>query len=83
MYKIKLDNNAKKILDKIDYKITKRIFNKIESLGIEPRPFGSIKLKGENAYRIRLGNYRILYEIEDKKKEIIVYHIAHRKDVYR
>jgi mRNA interferase RelE/StbE len=68
LYKIKIDDNAKKDLDKIDYQITKRILNTIKSLENEPRPYGSIKLKGENAYRVRMGNYRILYEIEDKKR---------------
>ena len=83
MYKIKLDNNARKDLDKIEFDIAKRIIDKIKLLENEPRPFGSIKLKGENAYRIRMGNFRILFEIDDKIKEITVYNIAHRKDVYR
>lgn len=83
MYNIKLDANAKKDLDKIDYQIVKRIFRKIKSLENEPRAYGSIKLKGENAYRVRLGDYRILYEIEDKQKIVTIYNIAHRKDVYR
>ncbi len=72
MYRIKLDNNARKELDKIDFEITKRIIDRIKSLENEPRPFGSIKLKGENAYRIRMGNYKILFEIDDKLKEITV-----------
>jgi len=83
LYKIKLDNNARKDLDKIEFDIAKRIIDKIKLLENEPRPFGSIKLKGENAYRIRMGNFRILFEIDDKIKEITVYNIAHRKDVYR
>ena len=83
MYKIKLDNNARKDLDRIDYQFVKRIFDKLKSLENEPRQVGCIKLKGENAFRIRSGSYRILYDIDDSKKEVTVYNIAHRKDVYR
>lgn len=43
----------------------------------------NIKLKGYNTYRLRIGDYRKLYQIEDKKKEVTVYNIAHRKDAYR
>ena len=44
---------------------------------------GCIKLQDENAYRIRVGDYRILYEINEEEREVLVYRIAHRKDVYR
>jgi mRNA interferase RelE/StbE len=49
----------------------------------EPRPIGCIKLKDKNGYRIRIGDYRILYEIDDAVKEVSVYKIAHRKEAYR
>jgi mRNA interferase RelE/StbE len=49
----------------------------------EPRPTGCINLKDKNGYRIRIGNYRILYEIDDLGKVVSVFKIAHRKEAYR
>jgi mRNA interferase RelE/StbE len=51
-------------------------------LEINPRPFGYIKLKGRDAYRIRVGNYRIIYEIEDKILKVTVIDSGNRKDIY-
>ncbi|MFC1808186.1 type II toxin-antitoxin system RelE/ParE family toxin, partial [Candidatus Omnitrophota bacterium] len=59
------------------------IKNKILSLSSKPRPFGSLKLTNENGYRIRVGTFRILYRVDDSSKEVIIYRIKHRKDVYR
>lgn len=61
-----------------------RITEKILSLASDPRPYGCIKLAGSiNEYRIRIGNYRVLYTIEDDIVTLYVIKIAHRKDVYR
>ena len=53
------------------------------SLGSTPRPPGCKILKGSDKWRIRIGNYRVIYEIEDDTKAVIVIKIAHRSDVYR
>jgi mRNA interferase RelE/StbE len=63
-----------------DYYLIK---TKIQSLVTHPRPNGSIKLKGRNAYRVRQGDYRIIYEIRDKALLIIVVTVGHRKEIYR
>ena len=56
----------------------------MDELCFAPRPIGSVKLEGEeNLWRIRVGDYRIVYTIEDKKLIVLVVRIAHRKDVYR
>ena len=83
MYKVKLSNKAVKELDKIDFQIVKKLFDKMKNLENNPMPVGSIKLKGENADRIRLGNYRIIYEVIEHSKQVLIYKVAHRKDVYR
>jgi mRNA interferase RelE/StbE len=83
MYEISISNVVKKQLDKIDFTSAKRITTKLLELEKTPRPTGCIKLKGENGYRMRIGNYRVLYEINDKSKEIIIYKVAHRKEAYR
>lgn len=83
MYNVKISNHAIKQLDKIEYKIADKILESIVHLKQNPRPVGSIKLKGENSYRIRKGNYRILFDIDDKRKEVLIYYVGHRKDTYR
>jgi mRNA interferase RelE/StbE len=81
-YEIYFENYALKQLKQIDKEMIKIIKEGITSLSENPRPFGYIKLKGIDAYRIRIGNYRIIYEIEDNMLIIKVIAIAHRKDVY-
>ena len=83
MYKVRVERNAQKNLSKIPEPYYSKIKGAILLLGKEPRPAGYIKLKGRNAYRIRKGDYRIIYEIEDDKLIITVIAIGHRKDVYR
>jgi len=52
-------------------------------LADNPRPSGCSKLVGREGWKIRVGNYRVIYEINDQAKEVIVLHIGHRRDVYR
>ena len=61
----------------------RKILATIESLSEEPRPSGAERLSGQDRYRIRQGNYRIIYEINDKEVVVIVVKVGHRKDVYR
>lgn len=49
----------------------------------EPRPLGTKKLKGKNAYRIRIGDYRVIYTLSEKAKEIVIESVGHRRDIYR
>ncbi len=62
--------------------IANPIFDAIAELAFEPRPRGYKKLKGRSGYRIRVGDYRIIYEIIDKELIIDVIAIGHRKDIY-
>ncbi len=83
MYKIYIEKVALKSLTKIDHQHQTRLINSIRELAKEPRPKNSKKLKGRNAFRIRIGNYRIIYEIEHEKLTILVVSIGHRKNIYR
>lgn len=83
MYNILLKPKAVKDLNKIDKIYFSRIQKKIKLLGENPRTIGAIKLTNEEIYRVRVGNYRIIYEIFDKEKNIIISRIRHRKDVYK
>ncbi len=82
-YKIEFKKTAVKELKSIPDKDIKKIITKIKLLEENPRPNGCIKLTGKEQYRIRQGNYRILYSIEDDRLIIFVVKIAHRKNVYK
>jgi mRNA interferase RelE/StbE len=73
---------AQKDLDKLEAPVFARILKKIRSLSEDARPPGCLKLTEEDGYRIRTGDYRILYRIDDALKRIYIYRIKHRKDVY-
>jgi mRNA interferase RelE/StbE len=60
-----------------------RILERIDALRDDPLPLGSVKLSGKEYYRVRQGNYRIIYEVQDKQLVIIVIKVGHRRDVYR
>jgi mRNA interferase RelE/StbE len=82
-YKVLLTRHAEKQLDKIEATAIRPILEAIQSLTNDPRPNGCKKLKGRNGYRVRVGNYRIIYEIFDSVLIIEVIAIGHRKDIYR
>ena len=81
-YKIEIKKSAVKELESIPSNDLKRILSKIESLAENPRPIGSLKLSGDDRYRIRQGNYRILYTIQDDILTIYIVKVRHRKDAY-
>ena len=82
-YTIYIERYAQKQIMKLDKRAIPLIKSAIAGLADNPRKRGSIKLKGEEAYRIKVGNYRIIYEIDDKKVTVIVVAVGHRKDVYK
>ena len=82
-YKIEFKKSAVKELHSIPDKDIHKIIRKIKSLKENPRPDGCVKLTGKEQYRIRQGNYRILYSIEDDRLVIFVVKIGHRKNIYR
>ena len=82
-YKLFIEKAALKELSRIPSKEQSRIITSIENLTEVPRPPGVKKLTGREAWRIRIGNYRIIYEIQDDKLVVLIVHIGHRKDIYR
>ncbi len=83
MYKILILPQAQKNLDSFRGKIFNQIKNRILSLSKNPRPSGCLKLTAEEGYRLRSGNYRIIYRISDEKNVIYIYRIKHRKETYK
>jgi len=73
---------AQKDLDNFRGKIFQQIKQEILSLSKNPRPSGCLKLTAEDGYRLRSGNYRILYRVDDKEKIVYLYRIKHRKEAY-
>jgi mRNA interferase RelE/StbE len=82
-YQVILPKSPQKELDRLPDEITARILDALEELKKQPRPPGCKKLRGENAWRIRIGDYRVIYEIHDKILQVIVVTIGHRREVYR
>ncbi|MGA2586872.1 MAG: type II toxin-antitoxin system RelE/ParE family toxin [Candidatus Aminicenantales bacterium] len=82
MYELFLLPPAQKDLDKLEASVFKRILKKIRVLSKDACPTGCLKLAGDEGYRIRVGDYRILYRVDDALKRIFIYRIKHRKDVY-
>lgn len=81
-YTVLILPSAQKQLSKLPNNIATRIEDKMMELQYDPRPAGCKKLKGREAYRIRIGDYRAIYEIEDNQLIITVITIGHRKNVY-
>ena len=81
-YKIQFRESVYKDLRQIPQNDIKKIFKRIGSLVAEPRPYGCEKLTGQERYRVRQGNYRIIYSIQDKELVIWIVKIGHRKDIY-
>lgn len=84
MYNITFKKSAEKEFEKLPSSIIKRIGNSIDSLSKNPRPVGSKKLEGqkESLWRIRIGDYRVIYLIEDVIKIVEIRRIGHRKNIY-
>jgi len=84
VYKVELTKAAEKELSKLSKDLQTRIAKAIDGLTAEPRPSGVKKLTdGENLYRLRVGDYRVLYEIREATLVVLVVKVADRKEVYR
>lgn len=84
-YKLLIKPSAGKELEAVGGKGDRlRIVQRIQALADDPRPPGSEKLAGyDDRYRVRQGSYRVVYLIDDKRRQITIYRIGHRREVYR
>ena len=82
-HSIRIDSSAKKKLSSFGVELRRRIMQSIDKLANNPRPPGCEKLKTRDAYRIRVGDYRVIYEVHDAVLIVLVIKIAHRGEVYR
>jgi mRNA interferase RelE/StbE len=83
-YAVNFRHSAEKDLRRLDTMMQRRVMRAVEALGGEPRPSGCRKLKGgEAAYRIRVGDYRVIYTVDDAVIAVAIERIRHRREVYR
>ena len=83
MYVVKLKRSAEKELEKLPASIHDKIITTLLALKDDPRPRNSKKLHGREGWRIRVGDYRVLYLILESEKIMEIISVAHRKEVYR
>lgn len=81
-YTVVITQSVQKYLKKSPDRLATKLESAMLSLETNPRPYGYKKLKGREAYRIKVGNYRIIYEIEDKDLKVIVIDAGDRKEIY-
>ncbi len=82
-YSLELKSSAQKELDALDDALFTRVDRKIRALAEDPRPAGCKKLKGyRNQWRIRVGDWRVVYIIHDLEARLIITRVAHRREVY-
>ena len=83
MYRLEISHTAHRQIGKLPVRTQDRINNLIARLADNPRPPGVKKLTAREGYRVRVGDYRVLYQIDDSKRVVIIYRVMGRGDVYR
>ncbi len=81
-YNVLILRSAQKELAKLENPYYEHICSAIRKLAFNPRPFNCKKLIARPAWRIRIGPYRVIYEINDREKTVLIMHVGHRRDVY-
>ena len=82
-YRLSIPRRVSKRMEKLPTEVYDRVDGAILALADDPRPPGGTRLKGRDDWRIRVGDYRIVYGIDDERRVIEVLNVAHRRDVYR
>jgi mRNA interferase RelE/StbE len=83
-YEVEITPAAQRTIKKLPQNIQRKLIEIIELLAKEPRPVGVVKLSAtENLYRVRTGDYRIIYEIQDQILLIVITKVGHRRDIYK
>lgn len=82
-YSVEISRSAQKQLAKIDRQQRTRIYDAIRALAEIPRPTGTRKLSGRDAWRIRVGPFRVIYEIHDNRLAVVIVAVGDRKEIYR
>ena len=82
-YEMQIKPSAVKEIEKLPRKDRPKIVQRIRALAVNPRPHGCEKLSAEEKYRVRQGDYRVVYSVDDNERSILVVKVGHRREVYR
>ncbi len=82
-YRVEFETRARREFLDLPRELQKRLAAAIDDLSAHPRPPGAKKLTGQEGYRVRKGDYRILYTIDDPNLMVRIYRIGHRREIYR
>ena len=83
-YRVELKRTAARELEDLEPSLARRLLASLQALTSEPRPRQSRKLTGsESSYRLRIGAYRVLYQIDERQRLVVVYAVGHRREIYR
>ena len=82
-YSLSILRRAQKELAQISHGDYERVVEAIRDLAVNPRPVGCRKLTGREGWRIRIGDFRVIYEVDDGQRSVTVLHVGNRRDVYR
>jgi mRNA interferase RelE/StbE len=80
---MRIQRRARKAIEALHPVVQDRVLAALEGLQREPRPVGSLKLRGTGGYRIRVGEWRVVYDVDDVVRVVDVSRVGHRRDVYR
>jgi mRNA interferase RelE/StbE len=82
-YRLLIKPSAAKELEGLPLKDRKRVARRLQRLGSDPRPTGAEKLSGQDKYRLRQGDHRVLYSVDDAALTVVIVKMGHRREVYR
>jgi mRNA interferase RelE/StbE len=82
-YRVELARSARRDLERLDRKVNVRLVRALEDLAMEPRPPGVRKMADGTGYRLRVGDYRVIYDVNDRQRVVEVLYVRHHRDAYR
>ena len=83
IYRLSIPRSLNKLMEKLPTEVYERIDSAILALADDPRPPGWVKLKGREDWGIRIGDYRVVYGIDDERRVVEILNVAHRREIYR
>jgi len=83
-YEVAIPNRVAKVIRQLDGSVKQRVIDRIEALRADPRAPGTVAMSSEaSTYRVRVGDYRVVYEVRDAERVVLIVQVGHRSDVYR
>jgi mRNA interferase RelE/StbE len=82
-YNLEIKRSAEREMNRLPADIHRRASEVVVMLESNPRPTGSRKLQGSRGYRLRIGDYRVLYTVDDDSRRVVIFSVAHRREAYR